>query len=203
MQSAKLKMFFSRIAQSAALSVATLFFVATNAHAVAVIDQQNNAPLNVGYCTGACEWQQAITAGLTGQLTGVTLYGSGVGQVRIGLGSGFYSGPWAADITGAAVNGSIIDLSSYNIFVNAGDTFVIDVLNVAGSLQGTYSNVVGDLYLKWPQAGYNGRDYSGNMALGYTTYVDTSVQSDVPEPVTLAIFGLGLLGLGIARQRKQ
>ncbi|QAU34183.1 PEP-CTERM sorting domain-containing protein [Janthinobacterium sp. 17J80-10] len=203
MKSSNMKMFFSRITQSAALSLATLFFVATNAHAVAVIDQQNNTPLYVSYCTGNCEWQQSITAGLTGQLTGVTLYGSGTGQVRIGLGSGFYSGPWVADITGAAVNGSVINLSAYNIFVNAGDTFVIDVLNLAGSLQGTYTNAVGDLYLNWPQVGYNGYNYGGNYALGYTTYVDTSAQNNVPEPVTLAIFGLGLLGLGFARQRKQ
>lgn len=85
-----------------------------------------------GFGDARNEWQQIVTAGLTGQLTGLKLYSSGTAEVRIGLGSPFYSGPWAADIPSAPLNapvdGKIIDLSPYKIFMSAGTTFVVDVI---------------------------------------------------------------------------
>jgi hypothetical protein len=188
------------------VAAALSLLAGTQVFAAPIVDQQNNAPLYVGYCTGSCEWQQTVTAGLTGQLTGIMLYGSGTGEVKIGLGSGFNSGPWAADILNAPIGGNqLIDLSAYNINLTAGQSFAIDTINITGGLSGTYTNPgLGALYLNMPQWGYNQFNYSayGNYALGYTTFVDTAAAA-VPEPGTLALFGLALFGLAATRRRKQ
>lgn len=178
---------------------------AQNAVAAPVLDQANTTPLYVGYCTGTCQWQQTITAGMTGKLTGVSLFGTGLGDIRIGFGAGFNSGNWAANVQDVDVgNQAVVDLTGYNLFVTAGQQFVIDVSGMNGSLMGTYTNLgLGQLYLTMPQSSMNGYAYSPNYALGYQTFVDTTPDGVVPEPMSMALIGLGLFGLAAARRSRK
>ncbi len=191
------------LARSAALTALVLLGANGAASAASVVDRDNSGPYNVGYCTNECDWQQEITAGLTGQLTGVAMFGSGTAEVRIAEGSGFISNSWVADIVGAQINGGIIDLSADDIFLKAGDKFVIDITNDTGSLAGNIgAPSTGKLFLAYPGGNL---DYSqfGDYQLNYVTYVDTSATPAVPEPASLAMMGLGLAGICAVRRRKK
>jgi len=181
--------------------------------AAPVLDQENpnsiphllcgDSPAFLGF---RCEWQQAVTAGLTGQLTGVRLYSTGTAQVRIGLGSPFYSGPWAADIIAAPIDGTIIDLTPYNIVMAAGSTFVIDVMaspsDIDYPIGGTstppqYSG--GDLWFTFLPGTPLNHTALGGQQLAFQTFVDQPRQT--PEPATLLLFGVGFAGIGLSRRR--
>lgn len=44
----------------------------------------------------------------------------------------------------------------------------------------------------------------GSLALNNKVFtVSTALQAEVPEPLTLGLFGIGLVGLGLARRRQQ
>ena len=173
-----------------------------SAHANSILDQ-NNPPLNVGLNDGL-EWQQQITVGLGGELSGITLYtNSGVDTdtVKIGVGSAYYTGQWAFTTTvGIGSTGTFIDTSSANILLNPGDHFVIDVsggpgcCNLAGSTT-AYSG--GDLWLN-----INGTHYDYTQLYGYSMAFQTYMNTDVPEPGTLVFMGTGALGLAGLLRRK-
>src|ERR1019366_5326521 len=100
-----------------------------------ILDQQNtaiNSTLNGG--SSAYEFEQGITAGITGQLTQFDIFvsmNSGAGdpastQLFVNLGA-----PWQADVNAWSIITTLnegwnsFDLTSANIFVAAGDQFVI------------------------------------------------------------------------------
>ena len=175
---------------------------ATSASATPVLDRYNavTADAAAPLCSGSCNWQQSIVAGRSGQLTGITLYGMGTGELRIGFGEDFITGPWLADVQLANVNGTVIDLRSYNIFVTAGQTFVADVNNVSDSIFATDNKFGDKLWFSNADWGLEGIAYDPALALAYTTYIDSGTAADVPEPAALGLMMLGLLALRARRK---
>jgi hypothetical protein len=168
--------------------------------ALADVIDQNYTPAYASFCGGAmCEWQQVVTPGLTGVLTGIQIFAfNSPVDLRIGAGSGPVFSNWLAQLNNVSTTG-FIDLSSFNIHVTAGQSFVFDVRNGSG-YQGNYTgstpNPAGNLFL-----GYGGApvsQFNANWNLGYVTRVNA-----VPEPESYAMLlgGLGLLAM-VARRRK-
>ncbi len=192
----------SALGKLGAASVIAAALSATPAAATPMVDRQNGVSIDAAapLCGGGCNWQQSITAGRTGQLTGLTLYGMGTGELRIGLGEEFVTGSWLAEIQGANVNGTTIDLRSYNIFLTAGQVFVADVHTLSDTVFGT-ENIFGEkLWFSNADWGMEGLPYDPSLSLAYTTYIDSGTDTDLPEPMSLALMAFGLATL-VARRK--
>ena len=173
------------------------------AHAAGVLDQQA-LPFGGSLYEGL-EWQQQVTAGLSGQLTGVTLYGGGTDlTVRIATGGAFNPGPYA--FTGTAhltPTGTFIDTSAANITLTAGDAFVIDTINGSnGNISlaaGPYAG--GHLFLNLGVPS----DFTAccGATMAFQTFVAAGGGGAVPEPASWALMLTGFGGLGVTLRRRR
>jgi len=195
----------------AALAATTL--ACSAAQAAPVLDQ-NSAPFG-GSLYEALEWQQQVTAGVAGQLSGITLYGGGTNVlVRLAQGDGFYSGPYAfSQAAVLAGGGTFIDTSAANIMLTAGQHFVIDLSQGFGGNISTAASPYpgGHLFLNFGVPS----DYTNccNISLAFQTFMEVRAPDPdadpnpaaVPEPSVWAmmLMGFGALGAAMRRQRRR
>lgn len=190
----------SKTTLSAALAVVVLF--CTGAARAAPVADQQAAPFGGSLYEGF-EWQQQVTSGLSGLLSGLTLYGAGTNvTVRVNTGDGFYSGPYAFSRTvQLASGGTFIDTSSANIQLAAGQRFVIDLINGGdGNISAAAAPYAGGpLYLNLGAPS----DFTTccNMTLAFQTFVESS--APVPEPASWLLMLVGFGGAGALLRRRR
>lgn len=192
--------------KSALAALAALVLLAGAPASAAVLDQ-SSLGADVG-TNGIYEWQQQVTAGVDGKLSAVTLWGFGALTVRITPGAGFYEGPYLFTQTFAfdvsdAIEGKLIDTSPANIFLKAGDQFVIDFIPAgdpdAGQGASSQAYAGGDLFLNAPSGLVNYTAAYGT-SLRFKTFMDTSA---VPEPATWGLLLIGFASVGFALRRNR
>ncbi|WP_421935694.1 PEPxxWA-CTERM sorting domain-containing protein [Phenylobacterium sp.] len=168
-----------------------------------VLDQANLG-MDVGLNGVGYQWQQQITAGLGGRLTGISLWGGYAARVRIAKGDAFSTGPFVfsqmVDFGPPGTEKLFIDTRAANIVLSAGDTFVIDLSDaVDGYGASSVPYAGGDLWITDPVFYTTPFNYTAahGTSLRFETYMDA-----VPEPATWAmmIAGFGLAG-GALRRR--
>ena len=216
------------------------------ASASVIVDQENYRAIgdHFSWATGGgSDMQQSIVAGVTGQLMGMDFWTSAPGtstinstQVRIGSGS---AGS-AISASELLYNQSLnflnptdmqhIDLSSFNIFLTAGDDFVFEVIGTQtfsrfGRLQTSsvdiaytgYNPLLGsegisDIYTDgsaWTKSGANWlHSISGVLTadLQFRTYMlvadPPTPTAATPEPSTMFLVGLGAVGTFFMKRRR-
>jgi hypothetical protein len=191
----------------------TLGFLALagTAHATLILDQNNTLNEGNTKLNDSFEWQQQVTDGVSGLLSGIELYtvsGSDSVVVSIGVGPAFDPGPFAFSTTVTiGSSGTFIDTSGANIMLTTGEEFVIDVANGPGccdlsAVTSLYAG--GDLYLN--NGGniidINSTGVSGAYSLAFQTFIQTPQVPTAPEPGTVVLFGLGLAGIVQAHRRR-
>lgn len=175
---------------------AVMALFAGAARAAPVLDQQA-LPFG-GSVYEAFEWQQTVTAGVSGRLSGLTLYGAGTNvTVRVNAGDGFYSGPYAfSQAVTLAPGGAFIDTSAAGIDLSAGQRFVIDLVGGSGGNISTAATPYagGHLFLNLGAPS----DFTAccNTGLAFQTFMDAG-SAAIPEPDAWALMILGFGGAGV------
>jgi len=192
------------------------------AHAVSTLDQAFEGTPTLGGGNGALYRAQTFTVGLSGLLTRFEVFmgSSGGGTSDFEIWSTVGGEP--AAIPGTALAMATVafgagdafvgaDISGFGLNVTAGD--VLALVQIGGSSTGdglllgagpgsyagggAFTTLTADPNGAW-QAGI----FEAADDYFFRTFVDPDAVAAVPEPSTVVLMGLGLVGLGYAGRRK-
>jgi len=193
------------------LAAAVLLAASTQASAgLQPVIEINNPPALPGAGVGLphTHYQQSFAASKDGLLSGFGIFGdrdathlTATVLLKVGGGAGWQSGGWTAEIH-PRLDGTLVDLSSFNLFVKAGDRIVFDVGQSSGSVW-MMRHGLGELYSKPDNSAFP--FLHEERSLAFTSWlVPGPVQPEEPDPPNavpapgagvLMLLGLGMLGV--------
>ena len=191
------------------LFLAVTFLLGTNVHADIVFSYQQDDPeiadldwvqVSLGYKD---HWQ-------TGKDNPITLLGGDAGEVVFSTtlaDLGFTS------LSYIRINGFFQDLQNYYLLNGIAVTTSLDDINDGNLITEAGIAYLGTGYVIVPEGGDTLSELFIRLTMGepmgnfpyweYTVTFYGSNETTVPEPATLAIIGVGLVGLGLARRRRK
>jgi hypothetical protein len=192
------------------VALAILFVAPRRSAASPILDQSQTLSVAATGCTsggGTATCGQSFTVGLTGQLTSIDVY---LRVVDGTLEAGLYTTSGAPPTLLQSSPMPAFTVPNFYTFpfslnVSTGETLffgiTVDALGEGVSFAAANSNVyAGGAFGLFSPGGALG--FGGDDAV-FKTFVDTDVQSAVPEPATLSLLGLGLGGTAVRRWRQR
>ncbi|PWS39208.1 hypothetical protein DFH01_08220 [Falsiroseomonas bella] len=175
--------------------------------------------LLAGTALAACMSVAANAAPIAGNssidLSTITTNGNLANGVQINIGSGTYEGPNDGDYIAAA--GTTIGAFSVTATLGSAVNFSGSFGSFTGTvvsrsitpsafaniiIQGTFTPTVNPPDANFAEVRLTVTQTQGSFSGGAVIDSEASVNIPVPEPMSMALFGLGLAGLGVAMRRK-
>lgn len=185
-----------------------LFFLSFSTHATPILDQAFDTIGDTSFNGGdsSLTWQQGVTAGQSGTLARVEIF---FNDNNLSQGIDFFvnlGSPWQNDTNDFSTTLSLVagwnsvDVLGAGISLLAGDEFVFGLRGLGTDFNPSFKGNSTDSY-SGGATFLDGTEFlRGEYDINFRTYVD--VTESVPAPATLALFGLGLAGLGWSRRKR-